>query len=515
MLKRKISHLILTLLLLAAPMSCMGAGYAQNAAPFYKNKNNNDVALKMHDIFKNLAHARYDVAGLLMQDLEKKMSDKKSRAHYEEELYPIYDLGKAMLMARPAGTGARMQLPPSAWKAMTLVRNVYVRGEDIDQANAFLGDDEILLSVDMIKNFVEKRLVEETQKENTVEAYEKLIAVLDPHQPSYAQVKRRLAELEFEVMCKTASGCHAYLRDYPDSPLVGQAKERSMKLDFEEAKVRNTKSDWKKYISSYELVGNSKNYVDEARARLKNLEDEELLRSDVTLKQLDDYASTTRRDVNSRIFTFYDNLINLPMHSYRYMSLKLNFGGATGRVEEVVNEANGNSFSNYFVFNAQGLLEYEYNGRNKILTHYTYGFDGKSGFYPVSKTVGKKTFQYTCSYLPGNGHLRAVLCSDGSSMTYTYDDRGRLTGRVEVGRTGKKESTFKSGKIRTEKSGRVLLKFLRYDDGRATEIVSENGKSVNRWTYSYQLDEQGRWVVVHASLNGKPRIKVTRSYGNR
>lgn len=516
MIKKKICNLIFALLLQVAVIApCMAASNPRNADSFPKNMKNNESACKMHEVFKSIVLGRYDVAGALMQDMERKMKSKDARTCREVAIEPLYDLGKALLLARPEGIGSTLQWGHDAWEAMMLVRNIYVRGEGIEEANAFLGDDEIQLSVDMIKRLVEKRLVQETRAENTVEAYERLMSVLDPHHPSYAQVKRRLAELEFKVMCTSAAGCRAYLRDYPDSPLIEQAKAHAMKYDFEQARESNTKQGWKRFISSYELVAGSKSYVAEARTRLRDIEDRELLCDSVSLRQLDNYASTTRRDVNSRIFMLYDNLINLPMHSYRYMSLKLNFGGVTGRVEELVKETGGHTFSNHFTFNSQGLLVREYDGRNKVLTEYSYGFDAKRGFYPLTKTVGNHVYSYICNYFPGNGHLKSVVCSDGTSMSYTYDEQGRLTQRVEKGRGGKTVAAFKSGKIRAEKSGRVLLKFLRYNDDRVTEIISENAKNQYKWNYSYQFDEQGRWTLVHVSLNGKPRMTITRSYGTR
>lgn len=476
------------------------------------NKNATDVAT-MRLVFKNLAQSHYDAAWKLLNQLEGELAGSSSGDARLQSLYPLPDLSRAMLLARPEAQGGGVALPRNAWKAITLVRNVYVRAEGVTEANTFLGDDDIALSVDMIKQLVENELVAQTQAQNTAEAYEKLMEVLSPSHEAYATAKNHLAELEFAQMCTTAQGCHAYLRDYPHSPLIEQAKQKALALDFKEAQVKNTIKGLKKFIATYELLDTG-DYVAKAKQALKQLEEQQLLVADVTLQQLDSYAATTRRDVGNRVFTIYDNLINLPTHSYRFMSLKLGFNGATGRVDEVVKDAKGGSFCNYFVFNSQGLLVEEYNGRTKVLTRYSYGYDSKHGFYPLTKEVAGKKYNYTCSYDPTTWHLKVVRCSDGASVSYAYDTQGRLESRTELTSRGAtaKISTYKSGKIRTEKSQRVQLKFLRYDGAWATEIQAQNGKTLSKWGYSYEVDERGRWTTAQVTLNGKPRLTITRSY---
>ena len=73
-------------------------------------------------------------------------------------------------------------------------------------------------------------------------------------------------------------------------------------------------------------------------------------------------------------------------------------------------------------------------------------------------------------------------------------------------------STFKSGKIRTEKTDYTLLKFLRYDGSRATMITSEKGGKKYEWTYTYTISDSGAWKRVDAALNGKHRMTITRDY---
>lgn len=286
-----------------------------------------------------------------------------------------------------------------------------------------------------------------------------------------------------------------------------------MHYDFDEAKQAGTAERWHKFIADYEYVPEAKPYLDTARDNLKRLEDSQLVSKSVTLAQLDAYVSSNRRDLGNSVFTVYDNLINLPTHSYRFMSLKLGFGGVTGRVEETVTDLGGSKFVNRYTFNKQGLLEEMVDGRTKATTRYTYGYDAARGFFPLTKVTGGKTYRYTCSYDAANGHLTRVRCTDGSSMSYSYDAGGRLTGRVEVTAAGKRHvATYRSGKIRTEQTGDVTLKFEKYDGAYPTQILSQNKGKNYTWTYVYSLDSAGRWTRADARLDGKPRLTITRAY---
>ncbi|MDO4510778.1 MAG: RHS repeat domain-containing protein [Bacteroidales bacterium] len=463
---------------------------------------------QMQRVFALLGKGQYAQAWQEQLALEKLMAP--DHAAYERALYPLYDLSNAMFMVCPKGQGVAMQ--PDAWAAEQLVRNIYVRGTGIEEANAFLGADDIMLSVDMIRSMVEKRLIEHVNATGTADAYRQLLAVIDNTHPAYKHASDQVAILEFEETCNSAAGCRNYLRNYPNSPLIDKAKEKLLKYDFAHAKEVNDEKTWNKFISDYQFVNTAATQVADARKALVVLQEMRLCSASVALADLDKYASSHRRDVANRVFITYDNLINLPTHSYRFMSLKLNFNGAVGKVEETITETNGTVTLNRYTFNAQGLLTEAYNGHARVLTQYTYGYDERRGFYPVSKTEKGKTYTYKCIY-GTNGRLSRITCTDGQVIDYTYDADGRITERNETTADGKKRnSTFKSGKIRTEKTGDTMLRFLRYDGSRATQINSEKANAKHMWTYTYTTNEAGQWTTAEAQLDGKPRMTITRTF---
>lgn len=506
---KDITKFLLAAAMLAAPAAAMAMPAAAPQAHHAIAKRGQ--ARMMHEIFKHISAGNYEKAAQLQQELDKDIAKSRNRAACKEALYPLYDLAKALVKGRPATASAPVER--DVWQAFNDVRDIYVRDTGIEQANVFLAHEDIMLSVDLIHSMIEKQLIAYTQAQNTAEAYERLVSVLAPSNPAYRDAQRQLARLEFNRLCTSAAGCRNYMRLFPESPLIDQAKERTQKFDFQEAQRQNTLAGWQKFIEDYRLVKNANDYVNRAKAELRQLEEAQLANANATLKALDDYASSHKRDLDNRVFRLYDNLINLPTHSYRYLSIKLGFNGVTGRVEEVVKEATGKAFTNYFVFNDQGLLTEEYNGRYQQLTRYTYGFDKTKGFYPLTKTVGQDTYRYTCSYHSTTGRIAKITCDDGTTIKYRFDERGHIASHTETNAQGKtRQATYKSGKIRTEQTGSVLLLFNKYDSSRVTEIDSKNGQTVNKWTYDYLLDSQHRWTTARAKLNGTLRVTITRHY---
>lgn len=491
----------------ATPLSCLKASAATQITSFSKSVKSAH-AKQMHRVFTLLSEERYTDAWKEQLRLENTMAP--NHQAYEAALYPLYDLSRAMFMVSPASAGVNMPYDP--WTAIQLVRNVYVRGTGIEEANAFLGADDIALSIDLINNLVEKRLIEYVKATGTAEAYRQLLTVLSPDNPAYKYAADQVAVMEFEQSCSTAAGCHSYLRNYPNSPLVDKAKEKLLKLDFAHAKEVNDEKTWKKFIADYQLVSEAATQVAEAKKALTRLQENQLCGKNVPLSALDQYASTHRREAGNRVFVAYDNLINLPTHSYRFMSLKLNFNGCVGTVQETITESTGAVTHNHYKFNEQGLLTEAYNGRTKVITYYTYAHDARHGYYPVSKKEKGKTYVYKCAYT-ASGRLARITCTDGTTISYTYDADGRLTERTETAEKGtKRKSTYKSGKIRTEKTGETQLTFLRYDGSRATQITSEKGKTKHEWRYTYTIGATGQWTRAHATLDGKPRLTITRTY---
>lgn len=454
----------------------------------------------LRQVFVLLSHGNYAQATARFIDFNHANPDPQA-------LYPLPDLAQALILARPEGTGSSL-IASDPWQAMTLVRNAQVREQGLEQANKFLADGNIRLSVDAIRNLVEKRLIAYTKQQDNAEAYERLMTVLSPTSPAYQEAKQRMARLEFDRMCTSASGCRAYLQDNPDSPLAKQAQDLAVKFDFEDAQRKGTAEGWQHFISTYRYAPNAASYLDRARKTHAQLQQAALVNSQVTLAELDKYASTVRRDPADKILVNYDNLVNLPMSSYRLRSNQLAFDGAVGTVTETVKGR-----VTAFVFNAQGLLAEQRTGKSAI--RYSYGYDPRHGFYPANRVEKGKTYRYSCYYGAVGGRLSRVTCTDGTEWTFDYDPQGRLTAVTQQQGKVTRKSTYKSGKIRTlDSSDKQSIRFLRYDDSRVTQLdITRRGK-LSTITIAYDLDPQSRWTQAVLTLNQKPQLTIHRSYAD-
>lgn len=453
----------------------------------------------LRQVFVLLAKGNYTQATARYIDF------KHATASSPKVLYPLPDLAEAMILARPEGTGSPL-IATDPWQAMTLVRNAQVREEGIAQANRFLADKDIRLSVDAIRSLVEKRLVAYTKRQDSAEAYERLMTVLSPQSPAYQEARERMARLEFDRMCTSGSGCRAYLRDNPDSPLAKQAQDLEVKFDFEDAQRAGTSEAWAHFISTYRYASNAATYLERARKANAQALQSALVNSHVTLAQLDHYASSVRRDADDRILVNYDNLVNLPMSSYRLRSNQLAFDGAVGTIIEQVRGK-----STKFEFNEQGLLTMQHSG--KTIARYNYGYDHRHGFYPATRTQGGKTYRYSCYYDEVGGRLSRITCTDGTSWAFDYDPQGRLTTVTEQQGKVTRRSIYKSGKIRTfESTTKQSIRFLRYDASRVTQLdITRKGKP-STITIDYLLDAQSRWTQATLSVGAKPQLTITRTY---
>ena len=99
----------------------------------------------------------------------------------------LLDLSDALILARPENTGNKVSEPRDPWHAMTLVRNIYVRGEGIEAANEFIASEGIELSIDVIEKIIEKQLIEDTFNHATESEYRGRLAVVDIAPPGNAR----------------------------------------------------------------------------------------------------------------------------------------------------------------------------------------------------------------------------------------------------------------------------------------------------------------------------------------
>ena len=241
---------------------------------------------------------------------------------------------------------------------------------------------------------------------------------------------------------------------------------------------------------------------------------------DVTLESLT-ACMDTMRSVDPAIKLFYTNLINNPTHSYRIEHLDLGFNGCTGRVDEHVVLANGNTRDNIFVFNEQGLLTrsvIQGSKGNKTEVNYTYSYDPVLGFTLKQSKSKSRAINYSPIY-GEHGRRESVKGSNGSRQDYSYNEQGHLSKRV-ITQPGSDHRTliYQDGYIIREEVGGKVFRY-HYDFDTATgkkfliAIKELKGNDVvHERTFDYDIDTHGRYTRVVVALDGKHQMTITRSY---
>lgn len=112
----------------------------------------------------------------------------------------------------------------------------------------------------------------ETQKADTIEAYEAWIAEASPSDPSMIMAEIRLEELYLEKAQaeKSLESYDAYLAKYPDGKLTSKAIAEREQFLYDWAIENNTAEGWQKYLDEYPK--GKKKQKQEARRRIAVLE---------------------------------------------------------------------------------------------------------------------------------------------------------------------------------------------------------------------------------------------------
>ena len=241
---------------------------------------------------------------------------------------------------------------------------------------------------------------------------------------------------------------------------------------------------------------------------------------DVTLESLTSYMDTMRT-VDPSIKLFYTNLVNNPTHSYRIEHLDLGFNGCTGRVDEHVVLANGNTRDNVFYFNDQGLLTrsiIQGSKGTKTEVNYTYSYDPVLGYTIKQSKSKSRTINYSPIY-GDHGRRESVKGSNGSRQDYTYNEQGHLAKRIIIQPGNEKRTLiYQDGYIVREEVGGKAFRY-HYDFDTATgkkfliAIKELKGTDVvHERTFDYDIDTHGRYTRVSVALDGKHQMTITRSY---
>ena len=163
---------------------------------------------------------------------------------------------------------------------------------------------------------------------------------------------------------------------------------------------------------------------------------------------------------------------------------------------------------------SKGWTEYTYDvfgnlmleqDANSTITHYYYDNFGRM----TEKSVGSSSTTYT--YNDNLNQLTGVVCNNGTSKTFTYDTKGRLSSLREVGKDSvwlQKDYTYSSGRIASTAytsslSGLLATENYTYNNGHLTKVMLSDG------TVVFNLNSMNAYQLPTSVTTGN----YTRDYG--
>lgn len=306
----------------------------------------------MRDYFKNLRKGAFAKAYKNRQDIIKRANKAaygieadfyNPHNPFIQSLYPIWQLADALLNCRPIEY-SEISFPPDYLTALSEVSEVIKKNQLINEANQFLLLDGAFTSVDEIRSIVEKALLELTFKENTEEAYDRLLANISDYgyikqattarekvaynnvyysgelsecerylakyknvdNGHYANIEKLQYELAYKKLDNTTEACKKYLQDYPDSYYNSLVQERLYKCAYLD--LAPTATACQEYIDDYP----ESPFINDVRNSLYKYAYQELGESiDEYESYLDKYPQSTYcQEVSEKLerLTYYDAL---------------------------------------------------------------------------------------------------------------------------------------------------------------------------------------------------------------
>ncbi len=239
---------------------------ANEVRPFYDKKDKTkkyDISKyvgDMRDYFKNLRKGAFAKAYKNRQDIL--MRANKAAYGIESDfynphnpfiqaLYPIWPLADALFNCRPA-ENTEVPMRPDYYTALSEVYYVVKTNVLIAEANQFLSNDGHFSTVEEIRSIVEKAVYDLTFKEDTEEAYDRLLAnITDNGYIRQATIAREKVAYNTVYHAYEFSECERYLRKYPNVDYTHYAEIIKMRNEIAYAKLDYTESACKEYLEKY------------------------------------------------------------------------------------------------------------------------------------------------------------------------------------------------------------------------------------------------------------------------
>ena len=539
-------------------------------------------ARRMLKVFEALSEEKWDNAFEKLQDINENYEKMKQKHPDEAEsfmdaLRPLPELAQAMLEMAPEPE--EMGRPAhDLWTAYERIKRIEKdsRYRRIDSYLSLIKDAPLRMS--NIIDQLEDQLHDEVAAEHTVAAYDKLLLNLrrrskiretlmdECEDLTYESVKRgksiedcnaylkRFAEyttsthkndiiahrdrLAYEATPATEQGMRQYLQAYPQSALVGEARQRLYEYAFKA--LQNSEDEYKAYLKEFPNSPLAQAARDSmASCAWRTAQDS------ATFAAYDRYCNTYPNSAHiaqankQRILTgrnefirlgipnipdvlrgdsLIDNFLNSKRRSIYSMQA---YGVHDARVDtiiEVTYKPKAEAYNKMYAFNVDGLIIREKHSQRGA-TDYVYEVVPGTGFYLQSKSpLGGKGLTYTPSFAP-NGLLLQLTASDGSREVYEYESGDSVFVRscyAKGATTPTLKERYVAGRLMDSVKANEHTVYEYNGQGDVERTLKYVGsKPPVQTTFEYDYDENGCWREQRQlNADGKLQIRKTRVYSN-
>lgn len=463
-------------------------------------------------------------ADIFEKSLEAKKENPKIKNTYMDAMYPLWEIGNAILLYKQAPNDKYGVMVYDPAKAYDIFSKVMRAGKYCEEAKSYFTNPENDvedIKLDAVQWEIETILVDKAKTKNYVDAYGELYnkllddskyksAVYDMYEylfydkivkkPTLADYNKFLQSfpkskhianvtvwrdsLHIEEMEQTVKSCDDFLSTYPNSKFIGKVQKMREACAATEVETNGGLSDCKAFFDRYP----NSDYKQRIQDRVLAL----MVAPEVSLKDFNDYETTFGSFKDDRVVNAFEQLRNLETH-WAHL-------GYVKPIKKVTTKttAKGDGYETIYSFNENGLMTSAVNQKLMTSDIYEYEFVKNVGWHIKS-----------CQHkMPGNDML----------MTYNYDENNHLTSKVSsngamleyessLNDYTEKEYTSRH-RLQTTRTYDFFGRLLRTDnmDGTYTtysynsqgllekETKFNGYNAIGTYTFSYTNNSEGDWT---------------------
>lgn len=479
-------------------------------------------------------------ADIFQKSLDAKKEKPKIKNTYMDAMYPLWEIGNAILLYKQAPNdedGIMVYNPKKAYDIFSgVVRKGTLWNETVKYfANKDNNVDDIKLNV--IQEEMETLLVEEAKKQNTANAfdtlynkllenskykaeiyglYEQLLYDKIVKQPTLDDYNKFLSvfpnskhfdevtvwrdSLHIEEMGRSVKSCDVFLSLYPKSKFVDKVQRIREVCASADIEANGTLADCKEFFDRYP----NSEYQQRIQDRVLAL----MVQPEVTLKDYHEYENSFGSHKDERVVKAFEQLKNLETH-WQYLGYSKPVKTVT---EKTITKSE--DYEVVYQFNDNGLVTSADNAKFMTNDTYNYEFVKKVGWHIKSCQHKTPRSEMIMTYVyDSNNYLTAKNISNGATIEYESSMNDFIEKEYTSRRRLQVTRTFDfAGRL--QRSDNMDGNYTLYSYNSAglldKETTYQGNSAAATYTFSYEMNQEGDWTRRDKLKNGDVVQTVTR-----